>query len=97
MIGEDADFLVTHGPDAEYQEARAKTRARVTSAVGSAAEIACARERSHAHTLSRRLKRLKRNARFAHGATRRYLRRRARHVARKLHAARAQAGAVCLV
>jgi hypothetical protein len=90
-----AVFLVTHGADASYQAVTGRLAATVTPAVASAAEIACARATGHAHALSRQLRRLKRNASFARGASKRRLRRRARHVAHELDAARAAVQSTC--
>jgi hypothetical protein len=91
----DATFLVVHGADPSYQEASAKIDAEVTPAVVSAAEIACAKAIQKAHALARQVKRLKRNVRFARGATKRRLKHQARRVGREWSAARSRAKAVC--
>jgi hypothetical protein len=94
-VNQGASFVVTHPADGAYQAVSAKLRARVTRAVASAAEIACARATRKAHALARQVKRLKRNARFAHGATKRRLKHRAHQVGRKWRAAKGAAQAAC--
>jgi hypothetical protein len=90
-----AVFLVSHGADATYQGVTGRLAANVTPPVASAAEIACEKARQHAQTLSRQYARLKSHARFARGATRRRLHRRASRVGRELRAARAGVGRLC--
>jgi hypothetical protein len=94
-VNKNATFLITHGADASYQEASARIDAEVTPAVASASEIACSKATQKAHALARQVKRLKRNARFAQGAAKRRLKRRARHVGKEWSAARARAKAAC--
>lgn len=90
-----ASFLVWRAADAVYQEVRQKVNIRVTPPVSSAAELACAKARQHAHVLARQFKRLKRHAARVHGFKKRVLRHKAYKVGRKLSKARARAGAVC--
>jgi hypothetical protein len=87
-------FVVSHGAD-EYQPVSTRTHLQITPPASSAAEIACVKATQRAHALARRVKRLKRNARFARGVTKRRLKHRARHVAKQWSAARAHAQLVC--
>jgi hypothetical protein len=94
-VNQSATFLVTHPADAAYQAVSATVRARVTPAIASAAEIACAKATQKSHALARQVKRLKRHARFAHGAAKRHLKHRAHQVGRRWRAAKSKAQAAC--
>jgi hypothetical protein len=93
-VHERAIFIVSHPAD-EYQPIYARTPIQVTPAAASAAEIACAKATQKAHALARQVKRLKRNARFVHGAAKRRLKHRAHQAGRKWRAAKGAAKAAC--
>lgn len=94
-VNQGASFVVTHPADAAYQAVSVKLHARVTPAVASAAEIACARATQKAHALARQVKRLKRNAHFARGAAKRRLKHRAHRAGRRWRAAKDAAKVAC--
>lgn len=94
-VYKNATFEIGHGADASFQAVNAKLRAQITPAKATAAELACRQATQRTHALARQVKRLKRNARFARGASKRRLKHRARHLGKQWRGARSQAQAAC--
>lgn len=88
-------FVVSRPADTQYQEVKS-TKLEVPVAKAKAPPVSpCAIAERHALALTRQYKRLARHARQARGVSRRFLHRRAAHLERKLHAARAQVDSAC--
>jgi hypothetical protein len=93
--GKQATFVVSHPADAQYQ---AVTSTKLEAKVAKpklAAPSPCFIAERHAQAFAKQLRRLKRHASFARGATRRRLHRRVLRVGRELRAARAQVNTAC--
>ncbi len=93
--GKNANFVVTHPADGTYQGIESE-RLRVRVAKPKPPPPSpCELAEHRALVLKRQFKRLKRNARYASGARKRHLSRRAKRVKRKLVAARREVQALC--
>jgi hypothetical protein len=94
--GKRAAFTVFHAVDGTYQAVTApKLLVPVAKPKPTAPTAACVRARRHRQALALQYNRLSRHMARARGATRRYLHRRARRVARKLRVARSEAQSLC--
>jgi hypothetical protein len=95
-MGKTATLIVSRPADAQFLAAEsAKLLVKVGRGAPPVVVTPCETATRRAHALAHRHRRLAANARLAHGATKRRLHRRARRVARKLRAARANAAAAC--
>ena len=95
-MGKTATLIVSRPADAQFLAAEsAKLQVKVGRGAPPVVVTPCETATARAHSLARQHRRLVAHARFARGATKRRLRRRAHRVAGKLRAARADAAAVC--
>jgi hypothetical protein len=95
-MGKTATLIVSRPADAQFLAAEsAKLQVKVGRGAPPVVVTPCETATARAHSLARQHRRLVAHARFARGATKRRLRRRAHRVAVKLHAARADADTAC--
>jgi hypothetical protein len=95
-LGKTATLIVSRPADAQFLAAEsAKLQVKVGRGAPPVVVTPCETATRRAHSLARQHRRLVSHARFARGAAKRRLRRRAHHVAAKLRAARSHAAAVC--
>ena len=94
--GKQAALIASRGPDPQFLGAEsARLEVQVGRGAAPVVVTPCEIATRRVHSLARQRKRLATNARFAHGAVKRRLHRRARRVANKLRHARANAAATC--
>jgi hypothetical protein len=94
--GKSASFVVTHPADGTYQGIESEKQRIKVARPKPPPPSPCELAETRALVLKRQYKRLKRNARYATGARKRHLSRRAKRVKRKLVAARREVKTLCV-